>query len=118
MARTAVGDATLASAGAVVNPTAGDGTNGHVYNWARNRVLLVHNGSVASINVTVDTPDTDTEDSLAVTVAQRVVAVAAGAITAIDTRHRAYRQSDGTVHVDLSAATTVKLGTLVVGEPA
>lgn len=112
MARATVGNAALSNAGSDLFPTAGDSVNGHVFSHSKTRVLAVYNGSGAPINVTVDTPDTGTSDGLPITVGQRVVAVPAGAGRLIDTRSKAYRQATGNVHVDLSASTSVKLGTV------
>jgi hypothetical protein len=101
----------LAEAGADPTPNSGDEVNGHQFAWSRTRVLVCRNNSVASINVTIDTPD-DTTDGLARTVAQRVVAVPAASAKVIDTRSRKYRQTNGKVYVDVSDDTTVKLGVL------
>lgn len=67
------------------------------------RDLTVKNGSAASINVTIPTPGT--VDGLAI--ADRVVAVPAGAEVRIRTDARSYRQTDGSVHIDYSAVTSV-----------
>lgn len=72
------------------------------------RVLKVINGSAASINVTLPTPGT--VDGLAV--ADRVVAVPAGATRYISVVNTAYRQPDGTVLIDYSAVATVTVAVL------
>jgi hypothetical protein len=72
----------------------------------RNQKLFLHvkNGSASSINVTVVTPAT--VEGLAV--ADLVVAVPNGGERMIGPfSNRPFNQTDGTIHVDFSAVTTV-----------
>lgn len=70
---------------------------------SQRRDLTVKNGSAASINVTIPTPGT--VDGLAI--ADRVVAVPAGAEVRIRTDSRSYQQPDGSAHINYSAVTSV-----------
>lgn len=71
-------------------------------------ILLVDNGSGASINVTVQTPG----DVEGLAVAENIVAVAAGAMAAIHLDERTYQRPAGSadagkVYVDYSAVASV-----------
>jgi hypothetical protein len=85
--------------------------DGNSYVLRPGRALRVKNGSAAGVNVTVPTPGT--VDGLAV--AERVVAVAAGADVTIGLgRGDAYRQSDGQAHVDYDAVASVTVAVVDV----
>lgn len=103
MARTAITPQQVVSTGLTVayEPANVDGNS--IAGASRRRDLTVKNGSAGSINVTIPTPGT--VDGLAI--ADRVIAVAAGAEVRIRTDGSAYRQSDGSVHIDYSAVTSV-----------
>ena len=108
MARTALASQALVDEGITVAMTAAN-VNGHSIDGGGDTILLVNNGSGASINVTIQTAATT--DGLAV--ADQVVAVAVGALKAIGpfrsaTYDRAAGDTDGgKVYVDFSAVTTV-----------
>lgn len=103
MARTAITPQS-ADGGATVTFEAAN-VDGNSYTPARGRILLVDNGSGASVTVTLPTPAT--VDGLAI--ADKTVAVAAGAVAAVALGPvpYAYLQTGGVVHVDYSAVTSV-----------
>ena len=109
MARTLISTVVPAKTGTSLVPTAGDATNQHFYVWQANRRLVVSNQGGSPINVTIGIPDT-VDGDLAST--DRVVAVAVAGILVIDTARTVYKQANGQVLVDLSVATSVKLGVL------
>lgn len=85
--------------------------DGNAYELRQARALRIRNGSAAAVNVTLPTPGT--VDGL--TIADRVIAVPAGADTVIALgRGDAYRQPDGTVNVDYSAVASVTVAVLDV----
>lgn len=103
MARTALTVQQIDSDG-VVNSLSAANADGHSVVAGSASFLTVANGSGSSINVTI--PSTNTVDGLAV--ADRVVAVAAGATTHIAlNRPRNSTQSNGTQSINFSAVTTV-----------
>lgn len=78
-------------------------------------VLIVKNASASPINVTIKIPVT--VDGKAV--ASLVVAVANGTTKVIGPFPKAvYNDTDGMVHFDLSAITTVSVGVLQIGSAA
>lgn len=85
---------------------------GNSFTPARGRALHVRNGSGASITVTVPTPATS--DGLAV--ADRTFTVAAGALGVFapgaSSGAGIYAHTDGAVHVDYSAVTTVTVAVI------
>lgn len=103
MARTAITPQTVPVTGRAMayEPANVDGNK--IAGAKTRRDLTVKNGSGGSINVTLSTPGT--VGGLAI--ADRVIAVAAGAETRIRTDDPVLRQTDGSVHVDYSAVTTV-----------
>lgn len=103
MPRTAVTPQTVLSSGRVMSYEAANVDGNSIANAYVRRDLTVKNASAGSINVTLITPGTI--DGLAI--ADRVIAVAAGAETRIRTDNDAYRQSDGSVHIDYSAVASV-----------
>lgn len=107
MPRTAITPQQVTSAGLALatEPANVDG------NSIKQGVLLqVANASAASVNVTVVTPGVVDGD---LTIADRVVAVAAGATRIIGRLGDVYRQpSDGTVHVNYSAVTSVTVAAI------
>lgn len=108
MPRTAITAQQATSAGLVPNFEPAN-VDGNSFTLRQARALRVKNGSAASVNVTLPTPGT--VDGLAID--NRVIAVAAGADMVIGLgRGDAYRQTDGTVHVDYSAVTTVTVAVL------
>ncbi len=103
MARTALTAAQIDTDGVVAALTAAN-ADGHSIAYRDTLFLRVTNGSASSVTVTVQTPKT--VGGLAV--ADRTVAVAAGATTYINLADAdLYRQTDGAVYVDFSAVTTV-----------
>jgi hypothetical protein len=92
--------------GIVPSYDAGDAVNGHEFANNGKTFLHVKNGGGSSINVTIPTPGS--VDGLAV--AERIVAVAAGAEKMMGPFPTAtYNQAGGLVYVDLSDATSVTL---------
>lgn len=114
MARTAITPQAAVAAGTAVTFEAAN-VDGNSFTAARGRALHVKNGSASPITVTVPTPAS--VDGLAV--ADRAVAVAAGAHTVIGlgaaTAAGIYAQTDGSVYVDYSAVTTVTVA--VIDQP-
>jgi hypothetical protein len=94
-------------AGVELTETAGDATNHHYFarNTGKER-LIVKNGGVGSINVTIATPKT----LGGLSVGEQIVAVAAGKTKVIGPFDSdIYNQSDGSVNIDLSGASSVVL---------
>jgi hypothetical protein len=114
VARTAITPQVGTSAGAAVTFEAANAL-GNSFRPARGRAVHVKNGSVSSMNVTLPTPAT--ADGLAV--ADRVIAVAAGAHTVVALGAASgagiYAQPDGSVNLDYSAVTSVTVA--VVDQP-
>lgn len=114
MARTAITPQAAAATGPAITFEPANAT-GNSFRTARGRALHVKNGSGGSINVTLPTPAT--ANGLAV--ADRVVAVAAGAHSVIGLGAASgagiYAQVDGSVHVDYSSATSVTVA--VIDQP-
>ena len=111
MPRTVVTPQAVTSAG--LGPTF-EGANlvngdGHMYLWGDKRILVVVNGSGASVNVTVQTPGS-IDGTLAIP--DRVVAVPAGATRYMEFENEAYRQPDGMVYFQFSANTTITLAVI------
>lgn len=103
MPYTLVGSTKPTVAGTLITPAAADAT-GNAFNNGGNQMLVVLNDSGVTVTVTVDAPGT----FQGVTLADATVAVAAGARKVIGPFHpAAFNQSDGTVHVDYSAVTSV-----------
>lgn len=113
MARTALAKQQITSAGVAAAYEAAN-ADGHMIDGDERTFLHVKNGSAASINVTVQTPQQ--RDGL--DVAERVVAVPAGAERFIGpfSKQQYNRPSGGTdpdkVYVDLSAVASVTLAAL------
>lgn len=108
MARTALTVNEVDKDGLVITLSSAN-ADGHSMAVDRNAAnyIEVLNGSGSSITVTIPTPGTI--GGLAI--ADRAVSVAAGARTKISLEDRdLYVQSDGTIHVDFSAVTTVTCG--------
>lgn len=116
MPRTALATQTADSDGLTVAFTAAN-VDGHSIPGGGQTILLVDNASAGAINVTVQTPAT--QDGLAV--AEQVVAVPAGATSAIAglssrTFDRPSGATDpGQVYVDFSAVASVTVAALAVG---
>lgn len=106
MARTARTPVAVAQPSALLTPWTPDNVNGELFPYAGGRnKLIVNNGSGSSINVTVRaTTGATLTDGTAI--ADKVVAVAAGAIRVIQEASTEL-QSDGNVYVDYSASATV-----------
>lgn len=104
MARTAITPQNAGGAGATVafEPANVDGNS---FRPALGRVLHVRNSSGSAITVTLPTPGT----ASGLAIADRTLSVAAGAHGAISLGPVPvpYLQTDGVVHVDYSAVTTV-----------
>ena len=91
------------TAGATV-ATANVTADGIAFTFQRDTVLLVYNGSVASIDVTLQRPGTADGDALD----DKVVAVPAGEYKLFSSwDYGIYAQTDGKVYVDFSATTSV-----------
>lgn len=103
MPRTAITPQQVVAGGLEVSYEPANVDGNSISGASTRRDLTVKNGSAASINVTIPTPGT--VDGLAI--ADRVVAVPAGAEMRIRTDGRPYRQLGGAVHVDYSAVTSV-----------
>lgn len=103
MARTAITPQQVSAEGLTIayEPANVDGNS--IASASTRRNLIVKNGSASSVNVTIPTPGT--VGGLAI--ADRVIAVAAGAEVHIRTDSSSYRQSDGSAHIDYSAVTSV-----------
>lgn len=109
MARQALTVQRVVPTGVVPSTTAGH-TDGHKFPNNGRQWVEVTNGGVGSINVTAQTPAT--QSGLAV--AEQVVAVAAGATKRIGPFDKAtYNQvggtDDGQVYIDLSGTTSVTI---------
>lgn len=110
MARTSVTTQPIVFAGLVPSMTAPAGTgstSGDIVDVGRN-ILVVKNGDVSSMTVTVETPET--VDGL--DIADRTVTVAAGATAYIPLTSTHYRQPVGSAdagraYVDYSSVTSV-----------
>lgn len=111
MARTAITPQKVSSTGATVTFEPAN-VDGNSFAPSRGRALHVRNGSGASITVTVPTPGT--VEGLAIT--DRTFTIAAGAHAAFGSGAAAvsglYAQTDGTVHIDYSAVTTVTVAVI------
>ena len=106
MARTAVTPQNVTSAGVVLatEPANVDGNS-----IKTGTLFQVTNGSAASINVTVVTPGLIDGD---LAIPDRVIAVAAAATRLIGRLGPVYHQSDGTVHINYSAVTSVTVAAI------
>lgn len=106
MARTTRTAVSVAQPSAVITPWTPDNANGEQFAYAGGRnKLVVNNASGGSINVTVKaTPSLTLPDGT--TVADKVVAVAAGAIRVI-AEASTELQADQNVYVDYSASASV-----------
>lgn len=110
MARTALTAQAVTSAG-LAPVYAAANVDGHSYQPTTGRMLHVKNGGAGALTVTLPTPGT--VDGLAV--ADRTVAVAAGAESMIGVgKGSAYRQDGGVVFVDFSVVTSVTVALLDV----
>lgn len=99
-------------AGVEVTMSAPDVTDGVEFlNTNQKPILLVENGSGASIDVTLQI--TATLDGLALP--DRTVAVAAGALKAIGPFPDLYEQSDGYIRATFSSITSVTAGVIAPG---
>jgi hypothetical protein len=106
MPRTAITPQQVTSAGLTVatEPANVDGNS-----IPAGTILEVGNASAGSINVTAVTPGTVDGD---LALPNRVVAVAAGATVLIGRLGPVYHQSDGTIHVNYSAVTSVTVAAI------
>ncbi len=104
MPRTPITPQKVTSAGRVVAFEAAN-VDGNSFTPVPGRALLVRNGSAASVTVTVPTPAT--VDGLSID--DRAIPVAAGAelVFGLGAFPGVYGQTDGAVHVNYSAVTTV-----------
>lgn len=103
-ARTAVNAKTQPSA--TITPWTVDATNGEQFSYAGGaNKLIVNNASASSMNVTVRAT-TGSKLIDGTTVADKVVAVAAGALVVIN-EASTEQQADGNVYVDYSASASV-----------
>ena len=111
MPRTAVTPQAASGAGSTVTFEPAN-TDGNSFTPKQGRALHVRNGSASPITVTVPTPVT----SEGLAVADRTVTVAAGAHGVFAPGSAAvsgiYAQTDGAVHVDYSAVTTVTVAVI------
>lgn len=82
---------------------------GNTYPFRVHNVLLVTNGSAASINVTIQTPGSADND---LALPDRIVVVPAGATRYLCPTDAVYRQADGTVQLLYSAVATVSVAVL------
>lgn len=107
--RTALGVQAVTPAGldAVYTPA---NVDGHSFGNNGRRLLHVVNGSAGPVTVTVPTPGTVDGNAIA----DRAVVVVAGGDMFIGPFSGAYQQSDGSVHVDYSAAASVTVALLEV----
>jgi uncharacterized protein YaiL (DUF2058 family) len=102
--RTAVN--ALAQPSALITPWTPDNTNGEQFTYAGGKnKLVVNNASGGSINVTVRATTGSTLVD-GTSIADKVVAVAAGAVRVI-TEASTELQADGNVYVDYSASASV-----------
>lgn len=109
MARTAVTPVAISSAGAALGFVEAPDLELSLINSLGDTALVVQNGSLAPITVTVKIPKT--VDGQAV--ASKVVTVAAGATKVIGPFLRTvYNQADGTVHADVSVTADVDVAAL------
>lgn len=108
MPRTAITPQKATSAGLALVTEPGN-VDGHSLPIERGVVLVVSNGSAGSINVTLVTPGTADGD---LAIPDRIVAVPAGATRYFGNLDAVYRQSDGSVHVNLSAVASVTVAAL------
>lgn len=106
MARTAITPQQVTSAGLVLATEPANVDGNSVKTGA---LLQLTNGSAGSINVTVATPGTIDGD---LAIPDRVVAVAAGETRIFGRLGPVYHQSDGTVHVNYSAVTSVTVAAI------
>lgn len=106
MARTALTPQVPTAAG--ITPTySAANVDGHSFRNSGRSILLVKNGSGASINVTVETPGT--ADGL--NLPDMVVAVPAAAERMISLRNiNLYKQANGDTNINFSAVTSVTVG--------
>lgn len=103
MPRTAITPQVVTTTGLSVTYAAANVDGNSITSPATRRDLTVKNGSAASINVTIPTPgQVDGLD-----IADRVITVPAGAEMRIRTDSLAYRQTDGSMHINYSAVTSV-----------
>ena len=103
MARTAVTATQIDRSGDQVTGAAAN-VDGHSVTWRDTLFFYVNNGSGSAVTVTVDTPGT--VDGLAIT--DLTLSVPAGEDRIFGPFPADYyRQSDGSVHVDFSAVTSV-----------
>lgn len=105
MARTALATQEVTTSGLTATLSAANAL-GHEVSPS---ILLVHNGSGSSINVTLVTPGSQDGNP----VADKVVAVGAGADKYIKIGGTAYAKANGKVDVDFSAVTSVTVASLV-----
>ncbi len=109
MARVATNPVSLIRAGVALPLAAVDAGNQHSFkNIDGNHILVVKNGSGASVTVTIAIAAK--VDGIAVTAGRQVI-VAAGATTLIGPFPKdVYNQADGSVYVDFSANASVQVG--------
>jgi hypothetical protein len=110
MARTAIAKQTPARAGTAVNygaVSAAAAPDGMYFDSDGSELVLVKNGDVGSHTMTVDVPVIVD----GVTVADRVVTVAAGATVAWQPRPE-HRQTSGQVHLNFDSATSVTVAVI------
>lgn len=108
MARTAITPQKATSAGLAPTTEAAN-VDGNSYPVKAGRLLRVTNGSAGPINVILVTPGMADGD---LALPDRVGAVAAGATRYFGSLDAVYRQSDGSVHVNYSAVTTVTVAVI------
>ncbi len=101
----------ISPTGTSVTYTAGDATNGHSFRNDGSVVLHVKNGGTAAVTVTIPTP----AKVAGMDVADASFSVAAGGdVFAGPFSPSVFNQADGTVWVDLSAASGVTLAAIGV----
>lgn len=105
MARTAITAQDITTAGLA---PATEAANVDGNSFPAGTILRVTNGSAGSINVTVPMPGQ--VDGLALP--NRVVAVAAGETRYLSRFGSSYQQSDGSIHANYSAVTSVTVAAL------
>lgn len=108
MARTAITAQTVTAAGLDLADEAAN-VDGNQFGWTPRRLVRVVNGSAGEVTVTIPTP----AQVAGLDVAERTVAVPAGGTRFIGPfPPSAYRQADGSVHLDYSAVTSVTVAVL------
>lgn len=105
MARTALASQQVTTSGLTATMSAAN-VDGHEVSPS---ILVVTNGSGGSINVTSVTPGT-VDDNV---VADKIVAVGAGATKYIKVSSQGYAKANGKVDVNFSAVTSVTVASLV-----